>query len=377
MDDQNRQQKEVKEKRGFRFPVFLYINILFAVLLLLSQVSAGISPGKLWVLELISISYPFLLFINLFFVCWWLLGRSRYLLISTAIIIIGYGKLSQLYQPGLFSKEEVTDKRSFKLMSYNVRLFDLYNWTGNLKTRESIFQMLKNEQPDILCLQEYYHSDDGDFQNNDAISDLLNLPYRSIKYGSTIKEKYHWGIATFSRYPILNEGTVFYEKGKSNFCLYSDLLIGTDTVRVYNMHLQSNHFKTNDYKFLESPDDKSGDSLLIGTKNILRRIRKAVILRSNQADELELHIAASPYPVMVCGDFNDPPFSYAYQTIRGELNDAFVEKGSGFGNTYTGFPIPFRIDFILHSNTLNCNSYECKEIRLSDHFPIVSEFTLE
>ena len=352
------------------------INLVFALLLLASQAVTSISPAKFWPLEVLANSYPFLLVFNLLFLIIWALKKHRFFFLSASIILMGYDKLSQLYQPAMLVMDVRPPKGAIKVMSYNVRLFDLYNWTGNLKTRSKIFDLLSSENPDILCLQEYFHSDVGDFQNNEPIKKLLSVNYSSIKYGLTLRKTNHWGIATFSRFPIINEGTVFFEPEKTNFCLYSDIVFKEDTVRVYNVHLQSNHFKEHDYKFLENPDQGNNDEIVKGTKSILQRIRSAVVRRSEQVDELKAHIAACPYPVLVCGDFNDPPFSYAYQTLKKDLKDAYTEKGEGFGNTYFGFPIKFRIDFILHSTAIKTHTFQTKRIKLSDHYPIESWISL-
>ena len=94
-------------------------------------------------------------------------------------------------------------------------------------------------------------------------------------------------------------------------------------------------------------------------------------LRSRQVDELSAHINSSPYPVIICGDFNDPPYSYAYSRISQYLQDTFLEKGKGFGISYNGSFIPYRIDYILHSNYFECLKYSMVRKKLSDHYPIV------
>lgn len=363
-------QHEAGTVRGARLPFFFWLNLLAVFLLLGSQVSASIHPGRFWLLEIIAASYPFLLLINLVFAGWWGLRKHRFVFLSLSALIIGYEHINRLVQPGFFVAGENRDSETIRVMSYNVRLFDLYNWTGNLKTRDSIFKLLIQESPDVLCLQEYFHSDEGSFQNNDTIKKMLSLPFATIRYGITLRKTDHWGLATFSRYPIVNSGTVFYTEGKTNFCLFSDLKIGSDTIRVYNLHFQSNHFKPGDYEFIENVNEEDREGLLKGSKNILRRIRKAVRIRASQAEELAVHVKGSPYPVVLCGDFNDPPFSYAYQVVRGNMKDAWIEEGSGFGGTYTGLPLRLRIDYILHSPKLETVWFKTANNRLSDHYPI-------
>lgn len=364
-------------KKRFSGRFFLILNLFLAGSLLFSQAAPLISPANFWPLELVALSYPVLLLLNFFFLIYWGIRRHQFFFISAAVILMGYDKLIQLYQPTIFTVDVKPPKGAIKVMSYNVRLFDLYNWSGNAKTRQKILDMLEDEHPDILCLQEYFHNDNGDFENNQTIADLLRLPYRTIKYGLTLRKYQHWGLATFSKYPVVDEGVIFFEEGKTNFGMYSDIVIHGDTLRVYNVHLQSNHFKQRDYNFIANPDSGNKEVMVDGAKHILRRIRNAVNKRSTQAEELSLHISQSPYPVLLCGDFNDPPFSYAYQTIRKNLRDAFTEKGKGFGATYYGFPIKFRIDFILHSpDDVFVHSYQTKPYKFSDHFPITAWISL-
>ncbi len=368
-----RTTKNEKKDRNIWLKLVFSINLFMALLLLCCQTAMRISPEKLWILQPLSNTFPVLLLINLLFVMFWTSRKSRLAFLSAAVILIGHDKCSQLYRPGLFKVEVMQPKNAFKVLSYNVRLFDLYNWTGNLETRASIFKFFKQEQPDILCIQEYFHDDKGNFQNNDTIKKLINANFGTIKYSITLRKTSHWGLATFSKFPILNEGTVFYEAGKSNFCIYSDLDINNKTVRVYNAHFQSNHFKQEEYEFLEYPDSlESNNNKLKNTKNILRRIKKAAIKRSQQVDELKLHMAACPYPIILCGDFNDTPFSYTYQTLKNDLDDSFIEKGEGFGSTYIKLPINFRIDYILHSPNIQTHSFRVKNGKLSDHYPIQS-----
>ena len=368
---------ESKPERAAPLNRFLvWLNLLAAFILLCTQIAPSISPGRWWFLELIANAYPFAVVANLVFLVIWGMRRNRFFFISASILLTGYDKLGRLYQPGWFPVDTVAPAKSVKVISYNVRLFDLYNWTGNLKTRRKILDFLGSERPDILCLQEYYSSDKGDFENNHSIRRLLKLPYSTIKYGITLRKTDHWGLATFSRYPIVNEGTLFFEEGKSNFGMFSDLVMDGDTVRVYNVHLQSNHFKRRDYHLIGNADEMSNDSLMKGTRSLLGRIRRAVIRRSQQVEELRNHMDQCPYPILLCGDFNDPPSSYAYQILRQNMMDAFQEKGNGFGNTYFGFPLGLRIDYILHSPHWRTHSFVTGKQRLSDHYPIISRLSL-
>ncbi|MEN9332072.1 MAG: hypothetical protein RLZZ94_1162 [Bacteroidota bacterium] len=365
------EQPVTSKKKSKFIRLLILINVAFAFMLLCVQLSCKISPESFWVFEPLSYTYPFFVIINILFLIFWTIRRSKYAFISLAIIIMGYDKLALMYQPPLFVIESPVSKNQFKVMSYNVRLFDLYNWSGNQKTRSEIFEVLKKESPQVVCFQEYYHSDEKKFSNNDTIAELLNLEYAHIEYGLTLKDKYHWGLATFSNYPIINKGKLFFKEGSTNFGMYCDVLYNKDTVRIYNVHLQSNHFKQNDYKFIDDPNVEDQDQFLKGSKSIFKSIKKGAEIRSRQVDELSSHIENCPYPVILSGDFNDPPYSYAYTSIARHLIDSYTEKGKGFGISFNGAFIPYRIDYILHSDYFECLKYSMVRKKLSDHYPIV------
>jgi endonuclease/exonuclease/phosphatase family metal-dependent hydrolase len=366
-------QQEQKKALGAGIlqKTILFLNVLAALILLIVQITPRFSPKVFWIFEPISYTYPFFLLINIGFIIYWAISRNRFVFISIFIIILGYDKLQLFYRPSFLVIEEPETANSIKVMSYNVRLFDLYNWSGNKKTRSKIFELLTKEMPDITCFQEYYHSDKPDFANNDTLNKLLKSPYRQIQYGLTLYNDFHWGLATYCKYPIINKGLVFFKEGSTNFGMFCDVLYKGDTIRVYNVHLQSNHFKKKDYEFIANPDSGSKEDIVNGAMSIISHIKKGVIKRTEQVDFLSAHMASCRYPILICGDFNDPPYSYAYNTISHELKDCYTEKGKGFGISYNGSFLPYRIDYILHSNYFECLKYSMVRKKLSDHYPVV------
>jgi endonuclease/exonuclease/phosphatase family metal-dependent hydrolase len=185
-----------------------------------------------------------------------------------------------------------------------------------------------------------------------------------------------FGIATLSRYPIVEKGVVPFDREGTNMCIYTDIDYNGKIVRVYNMHLQSLHFKQTDLEFLKSLNF-SDEQTLAGAKNIFSRFKHAFIRREEQAKTIREHINDCPYPVVLCGDFNDTPLSYSYELLKGDLIDAFQEKGTGIGSTYNGaFPL-LRIDYVLHSANLQLHYFEKKKEDLSDHYPLVAYFTFD
>ena len=148
--------------------------------------------------------------------------------------------------------------------------------------------------------------------------------------------------------------------------------MGNDTVRIYNMHLQSIAFAPNDYKYIEDLQSDVENEDIERSKNILRRLKLAFIKRAKQSELISASISSCHFPIIVCGDFNDTPASYTYHTISQNLNDAFVESGNGLGRSYVGKFPSFRIDYILHSDKFKAHNFKTIREELSDHFPVVT-----
>lgn len=346
------------------------LNIACIILLCLCYISPFVSPAAVWVLALLGLTLPVLAILNLLFVFYWLLfGKLRFLY-SLIALLLGVGHVVEYYQLPL-SEEQKNQKGDFSLMSFNCRLFDLYNWTDNKKTANEIFTFFKQEKPDILCLQEFYH-DQVNFRNIDSVKKIMQSPFSHVEYTVTLRRTDHWGIATFSKYPIVGKGRIDFHTKSNNICIYTDVVKDRDTMRIYNVHLQSIHFGKSDYKFVRDVLNNNETEEIKNSKNILRKLRQGFVKRSGQVDLIAEHISKCPYPVIVCGDFNDTPVSYTYRTLSENLTDAFQQAGEGFGRTYGGL-FPIRIDYILHSPTLKSKVFKRYRKDFSDHFPIMAE----
>ncbi len=369
---------EVKEqKRKSLFQRLMFIaNIIVIMFLFFSYAASFVSPEKIWWLALFGLAYGTLLLVNLLFIFFWLLLRKKKYLFSLIAILIGFSKVFNIVEVHFFSSEpqkKISGYFPIKVMSFNVRLFDLYNWTNNEETRADIFKFLAKESPDIVSFQEYYTSENpqSHFGNNDALKKLIPAAYANIEYSTTMRETDHWGIATFSKYPIINKQAVHFQKEGGNIFIFSDIVVGVDTIRVYNTHLESIRFRNQDYKFIENLGSDVEQDELKGSLNILSRLKRAFIKRSTQVEVLHQHIINSPFPVIIFGDFNDTPSSYTYSTIAKGLKDSFRESGVGLGKTYAGAFPSFRIDYILHDPRLKSSGYRTIDEKLSDHYPII------
>lgn len=367
--------KRIKKIFSFLFRLIYFIALTS---LFLSYFAPPAHPKNFWMLSFFGLAYPALLLANIFFLIWWLIRWKKLYWLSLIVLLIGWTNMKTLFHfsasPPTPLRQSGGESSEIKVLSFNVRLFDLYNWTHNKETRQRIFSFLKEESADILCLQEFFQGDSGYFETLVPLVNLTQAKDKHVEYTITLKKKHHWGIATFSKYPIVNRGAIRFKTRSNNICIWSDIKTGEDTVRVYNLHLQSISFGASDYKFMEALRQKSDtldrEDIEMGSKNILRRLKRAFIRRASQTEKVIQHIDSCRYPVIVCGDFNDSPFSYTYHCFAEELKDAFMESGSGFGTTYLGSFPSYRIDYIFHSTHFTSSDFETVREELSDHYPV-------
>ena len=291
-------------------------------------------------------------------------------------LIVFLLSLPTAYRYLQISKTNDVQTKQLKVTSFNVMLFDLYNWKKNLENRNRILSNLIEISPDILCLQEFYTSEEkGDYNNIDTIKHILKTRYYHSEYTATLRKLDHWGIATFSKYPIINQGKIVFNTRTNNICIYSDIVVNKDTLRIYNIHLQSISFSKGDNKFLDDViSQKDAEDEVGNSKNILRRLKRAFLKRAVQVDKIVLHMKTCRYRIIICGDFNDTAASYSYEQLSRNLGDAFIEKGFGFGRTYAGKWPQFRIDYILHSKNLRCSNFKRSAETFTDHYPITAYF---
>ena len=356
--------------KKFLYKAFLGANILFALFLIFSYLSVHIDPDIIALPALFGLAYPYLLLVNIIFAIVWLVMLRWEALVSIVVILAGFTHFSNYIK---IQKPSGDKTGTFQVQSYNVRLFNYFEGRSTSSSEKRILELLRNQGADIICLQEIYIMGDPVQKEREIRSALGGKYFSHFKVISSGKNRYY-GIATLTRFPIISRGDIVHEKS-SSLSIYSDILAGKDTIRVFNNHLQSFRLHRMERTFLselvETSDDKEALSELV---SISSSLRNGFVKRASQAQAVKTRLGKSPYPVIVVGDFNDTPVSYSYRKIRKGLNDSFVSSGYGAGFTYKGNYPPNRIDYILYDNALECRHFDILKVKYSDHYPIVAYF---
>lgn len=359
----------IRRNRLLRFLVH-GLSILATGALVLAYLSPYVHPVTVSFIPLFGLAYPIIfvvfllmMILELFFNKWWSLSMF-------VVLLLGGGLHFRTFAFG--NGDDPGKKASLKIMSYNVHLFDVYNGQPEIadKTRKNILKYLEQERPDIVCFQEFYHQDQPtDFITKDTIIPLLGIKDYQERYAHKRAGRKNFGIAIFTRYPIVEKGEVNFnpDRPSFNYAIYSDIVFKEDTLRIYNVHFQSIRLNADEKAVFEKENSESG----IGS--VVEKISDAYPVRAEQAEILLKHIRKSPHPVVVCGDFNDTPMSYTYNCFNAELTDAFRNCSFGIGKTYAGSIPAGRIDYIFHSESLGSHDFKIQSNALSDHFAIQCE----
>ncbi len=339
----------MKKLKGFGKLMFV-INSLMAFALLLSYVLPYMAPQQFAFLSVLSLAVPALIIVNILFFVYWLLNVKRQLILSLVVLIIGYNHVFSLYK--FSSSKNIDDSENITVMNYNVRLFNAFDWIKDEQVPKHISTFISEKQPDILCIQEYRPDSDVNFD-------------RYYKYEQLSGDKVKNGQAIFSKFPIVKSGSIEFPK-TSNNAIFADIVKGKDTLRIYNVHLQS--------LGIDPAVEKLANE---NSQNLFNRVSHTFKMQQFQTELFLKHKTQCPYKMIICGDFNNTAYSYVYKEIKGNLKDAFKSAGNGFGKTFNFKFFPVRIDFVLVDEAFKVNSFKTFDEKLSDHYPIMAKVKLE
>lgn len=365
--------------RTFTRRLLIIGNIAIVILFLLSCLNAYLHPSAWWFFSLLGLAFPLFLILVIFFLIGWAIVRSRWALLSLVALVLGFTNIRVLYAFH-FSDHFKTEKEkdAIRIMTWNIEWFGAHQ--KNKDNRKKMLDFIQEQNADVLCFQEFLEPGKAKSLSNELAIKNLQYPYhyRVIDYGRK-NGPYEVGVAIFSRFPITDTMRTRYpgpeSKRASESLIAVDLAVGTQPVRLFTTHLQSVLFRKNDYRNLEIIKS-ADDSLIMASKSIIRKLRQGYTLRGYQADLVRQQLDASPYPEIICGDFNDVPNSYTYFQIKGDRKDAFVKSSSGLGRTFAHISPTLRIDYILADRQFEI--LQCKRFRLpySDHYPVVADIRL-
>ncbi len=351
------------------------INILVAIALLFSYFSGYISPKTTVFFAFFGLAYPILLIANVLFVLYWGIKQKKKAFLSIIVLVLGVSQFTDFFQFP-FNLVEKFEGNSIRVMSYNVRLFDLYDWTKKENVKDKILTLVNEESPDVICFQEYYLKG-----GTAELRKALNMDYLHEHFSKTsIKQRKKAGVGTaiYSKHKIINKGKIFFENETANHCIFVDVVKNNDTIRVYNAHLGSIRFDYDDYTFIagEKAKGNEDDKDMLPMLKVIKRLKIGFEKRVGQINKLLTHIQNSPYPTIVGADMNDTPVSYSYKQFSASLKDSFKEKGKWVGSTYIGAIPLLRIDYLWHNTKVENNSFSTIDEEYSDHRPIVGEYSI-
>ena len=340
--------------------IMFFLNMVLTVSTFVAYILPFLAPKTFPFLAVLTLFMPLFFILNgLFFIYWGIQFKKR-MILSGLVLLMGITFINNFY---IFSATDYPEEeKDFTVMSYNVRLFNVFKWFERDDVPENIRGFINDKNPDILCIQEYSNS--GDI-------DLKVYPHRYIFMdGKQIKTAQ----AIFSKFPIIDQGIIFFPNS-SNIVVFADIKKGKDIIRIYNMHLQSIKISPDVNEINENIDvlNQGGKS-----QKLFYRISKAFMQQQQQAEIFKEHKNQSPYPIIICGDMNNSAFSYVYRNIKGKLKDSFEEVGIGFGATYKFRYYPARIDYIFADENMTVKKFESfPGFENSDHYPIMAKLSME
>ncbi|MEO8109984.1 MAG: endonuclease/exonuclease/phosphatase family protein [Ginsengibacter sp.] len=363
--------------RTFTKKIFVAANILTAVLFIAGASVRFFNPESWWFLGLLTFILPYLLLLLFVFIVFWLFTKPVWISVSLFTLLIGWTTVRNILSFHFLHSFEIKKKENnLRVMSWNVEQFNIQHYKDKPWIKQQMLDLINYYDPDIACFQEVVAGEKKKGIN--YFPDIINrLKFKDYFYSYAIKDDFdsyhHFGILIFSKLTIIKKQAFVNNPNDYNSSFqYIDVLKGADTIRVFNIHLQSLKFSRENLSYLDKAGLKS-DSNITESKSIISKIKTGFIKRSVQADFIEDEITHSPYPVVVCGDFNDVPDSYAYATISNGLQDAFVEKGAGISRTFSSISPTLRIDNIFAGKKFTITQFTRVKKLLSDHFPIVAD----
>lgn len=356
--------------------ILIFINLGIIITYLSVCLVPFINTGKHWYLAISGLAFPLILFGLICFLGLWAVLRSRWFWLSLVVMLAGTQQIISVFSfhwPQNFSAAK--QPNTLRIMEWNVEGWDHYYekaQDGEPSPVQDMMDIIKKQNADILCFEEY---SDGKSLNgpNSNTSAIMRMGYPHYIFAPTDTNYHLNGVIIFSKYPIVDSGTFSYGKDtQAESLIYADIKAGENTFRIFTTHLESVRFGHSDYRSL-SRLKHARDPGYRHSRNLISKLKTGYKCRYPQAQTVKQKINGSPYPVIITGDFNDVPNSNTYFTIKGNLQDAFLKKGSGIGRTFRFISPTLRIDYILADKKFKVTQSGIIHVSYSDHYPIIAD----
>ncbi len=357
----------------------MMLNLVAVFFFLLACLAPYLNPQQWWFISLSGLAFPFLLLILIFFFIWWLFLKRKYMLISALALLLGAKSISVFWAFNPSGFTEAREPGLIRIATWNVARFIEMKRNNNKgsQTRLAMMEQIREQNADILCFQEFFHSTNPEwYANLDHITKELGYPYYFFSHDNDGTNHYT-GTVIFSRFPIVDSGMIrFPRPSLPEALVHIDIKTGNRIVRIYSTHLQSLQFKKSDYETIAKIKEAE-DGMVSNSRTIFSKLKRGVVNRRLQADMTRQLMNDSPYPILFCGDLNDIPNSYTYFTIRAGMQDAFLEKGFGIGRTFSALSPTLRIDYIFADKSFRVKQFKRVVNDYSDHYMLVADIELK
>lgn len=329
-----------------------------ALLTIFSYFSHRIPPHLFWPAAFFSYSIPLFVFLNLILLILALIQKRLTALLWFFLFLFGVPFLLRTIRLNNSRKTEGTTT----VLSFNAKLFREPNTYSKFSTE--LINWVVSDTSSIKCIQEY--STNARWAGLDVTGKLHTAGYQGFTFAAEIDDREHDpGLAIFSKFKFVNTGVVWKDPQTLNATIFADLEQNGKVFRIYNVHLSS--------MSLDARQTNWFDKAIY----IFNQLKVGSAKRSRQVNQLIDHMKTSPYPFLVCGDFNETPYSYVYSRMRRELTNAFEEQGNGFGFTLNQKPYFLRIDHQFFSKGFKLQKYSVdRTMTTSDHFPTYGYYIL-
>jgi len=333
-----------------------WLNVLLILTTFIAYLSPYISPNTFWPVSIFGLAFPLLFILNFLFFLYWVFRRKKYFFLSLGCLILGWGHFNSNF--GIGGGNSVSNKSQISIVNFNTRnLYQVY-FHKNKKKKAQQIQIFENwlsqNKTDVFLFQEI-----ANYRIQD-VNKIAKLPHLYQPKGKKV--------AILSRYPVVSSGMIKLSS-IHHLALWADLEVAKNKIiRFYSLHLKSSSLDRNAIDAVVAGKVREKKTWS-GVWDLIKVYKSHASTRVGQSQKILAHIRKSPHPVVVGGDFNEPPTSYVYQQFHTQLEDAFRTAGSGFGSTYAGKIPLMKIDYLFYDRRLHVLEHKIERKPFSDHYP--------